>query len=1261
VKRTRIVILVVLGLLLGAAPARAQGPTITPSGLGTTVTPPPGGTGTYEITGGSRGGPGGDGPNLFHSFGRFSIGALDTARFNNTTPALITRNILSRVTGGEVSSIYGTIDSSSYLGANLFLINPAGVIFGPSAMLNVAGSFHVTSADYIRFVNGETFCVSTCPNGQASVLSVADPASFGFLGPRGPITVEGAALLVPAEKTLGIVGGAVTISGAFLQAPSGRLQVASATGGEVSIATLEGATARGQVRIAGGSTLDASGDPPGSVVIRGGQLTIDGAFISANTFGELNGTSVVGIDLGATQQLVITNSSIVGTETFAGGRGGDVRLAAPVVEISGSSSVTAATSGAGRGGDVDVTADSLRVTGFDASLGTFTQLSTVTQFGGGQGGDMRITVGRPADGISGALEITDGALVDTRSVLGDNALLGTGGGSLTVTATGGSVKVAGGGALDSVNVGFTGPGGNVAISAGSITISGRDAFGNSSRISSTTVFSGDGGGLSLSARTVTVGDGGIVSSQTVGDGRAGDISVSAGSLNVVGGSTIGSNNAGSAQRGGNVTVTVTGPALISGAGIEASPTGIFTTSLGTTPAGDPAPAGSITLDVGSLDLSSKAVIQSGDVTLQGGGIAVTAHGPVNITDRAGISSQTFLQDVGSVTLSAPTVVIDGGFINSSTLEAGRAGSIVLNVGSLLLTGGGQIASSSVLLATGPAGNINVTAGESITITGASPTGASVLPVPFGDFVNDARSGIFSTTANTGPGGNITLRAPQIRLVDGGTISASSLISATGPAGQIDVTASESITIAGASPFGDSGLFSTTAGTGPGGNITLRAGQIQLAGGGIISSASTGELPGSGPSGHIDVTATGSVTISGASPFGDSGLFSTTVGTGPGGNITLRAGQIQLAGGGIISSASTGELPGSGPAGHIDVSATGSVTISGASPFGESGLFSTTSGTGPGGNITLRAPQIQLVDGGTISAASVGVLPGSGPAGNIDVTAAESVTIAGTSPSGQSGLFSTTAGTGPGGNITLRAPQIRLADGGTISASSTGGPSATAGSIDITFGEQFVLDHASISTDSLQADGGNITIVSTGSLLHLIDSQITTSVRSGVGGGGNITLGASGHPLQFLVLDHGGIHADAFGGPGGNINIFANVLLSSTPIETAITASSRLSAPGTVNISAVVTDISQSVPTLSTEVLAAAVLLRASCAARMAEGKTSSLVVAGREGVPLEPGGLVPSMLMEPPSAGVAAGSAAPFLASEWPGLRLSYLDAACGR
>jgi hypothetical protein len=98
----------------------------------------------------------------------------------------------------------------------------------------------------------------------------------------------------------------------------------------------------------------------------------------------------------------------------------------------------------------------------------------------------------------------------------------------------------------------------------------------------------------------------------------------------------------------------------------------------------------------------------------------------------------------------------------------------------------------------------------------------------------------------------------------------------------------------------------------------------------------------------------------------------------------------------------------------------------------------------------------------------------------------------------------------------------------------------------------------------------------------------------------------------------------------------------------------------INVSAVATDVSGSIPDLSTEAHEAAALLRASCAARLADGKASSLVVAGREGVPLEPGGLVPSGLVEPRRM-AGAGDVASFLASEWPRIRLAYRDAACGR
>src|SRR4029450_10021822 len=117
----------------------------------------------------------------------------------------------------------------------------------------------------------------------------------------------------------------------------------------------------------------------------------------------------------------------------------------------------------------------------------------------------------------------------------------------------------------------------------------------------------------------------------------------------------------------------------------------------------------------------------------------------------------------------------------------------------------------------------------------------------------------------------------------------------------------------------------------------------------------------------------------------------------------------------------------------------------------------------------------------------------------------------------------------------------------ISTSRRGGGGG-GGSITLLFGNTLSMQGGSaITTTSLLADGGNISITSTGSTLSLFDSQITTSVQSGVGQGGNIALGSGLHPLDFLIMSDGQIRADAFGGPGGNIRIFADTFLTSGSI------------------------------------------------------------------------------------------------------------------
>jgi len=169
------------------------------------------------------------GSNLFHSFGEFSVLTGESATF--TGPDMI-ENVIGRVTGGNSSFIDGLL-SCTILDANLFLLNPSGVMFGPNATLDVNGSFHVSTADFIRLSDNGVFYADPA---QTSVLTIAPPSAFGFLGdnPAG-ISIEGSLLQVTEGKTISVVGGDIEIIGGTLRAGSGRINIASvASSGEVS-------------------------------------------------------------------------------------------------------------------------------------------------------------------------------------------------------------------------------------------------------------------------------------------------------------------------------------------------------------------------------------------------------------------------------------------------------------------------------------------------------------------------------------------------------------------------------------------------------------------------------------------------------------------------------------------------------------------------------------------------------------------------------------------------------------------------------------------------------------------------------------------------------------------------------------------------------------------------------------------------------------------------------------------------------------------
>jgi large exoprotein involved in heme utilization and adhesion len=284
------------------------------------------------------------------------------------------------------------------------------------------------------------------------------------------------------------------------------------------------------------------------------------------------------------------------------------------------------------------------------------------------------------------------------------------------------------------------------------------------------------------------------------------------------------------------------------------------------------------------------------------------------------------------------------------------------------------------------------------------------------------------------------------------------------------------------------------------------------------------------------------------------------------------------------------------------------------------IQSVTKAQGSGGNIVIRADQMTVT--GAIAgpandpqvithAITTSAAPGSaGKAGNIRITADELSLVDGA-------ITSRAEGTGEGGSIDIKGRRLVVTGDGQISTESVG--KKNAGDITIANTDTILLQgNSKITTEAKHADGGNITLTG-GSLVRLQDSHITATVGGGEGTtGGNIDINS-----QAVVLQNSTIRADAPGGQGGDIRIAGGVLLVDP--TSRITATGKtdgdIDLPPTTNLSGLVTPIPP-------DFAVTAALQPNRCLARLQEGRVSSLVVSGRSGVPPEPEGGLPSLLLE---------------------------------
>ncbi|WP_249105348.1 filamentous hemagglutinin N-terminal domain-containing protein, partial [Argonema galeatum] len=325
---------------------------------------------TTTITGGTQAG-----TNLFHSFGEFSIPTDNTAFFNN---ALDIQNIISRVTGGSISNIDGLIKANGT--ANLFLLNPNGIIFGLNAKLNIGGSFLASTANSLNFADGTQF--SAKPVQTTPLLTVSVPIGLQLSGNTGKITVQGSEIQVPPERTLTLVGSDITLTGGNLTAQRGRIELVSLVSGNwplinspAQITDNEGiSTEYGDIQLSQQAIVDASGLGGGNIQVRGRRISLtDGSQIRANTQGaELAGNvtvrasdtvELIGVGNLAEQGENIVQPSAISTETTGAGNAGNLEIVTGRLIVRDGSQVSASTSGTGNGGILNINANNIELIG----------------------------------------------------------------------------------------------------------------------------------------------------------------------------------------------------------------------------------------------------------------------------------------------------------------------------------------------------------------------------------------------------------------------------------------------------------------------------------------------------------------------------------------------------------------------------------------------------------------------------------------------------------------------------------------------------------------------------------------------------------------------------------------------------------------------------------------------------------------------------------------------------------------------------------
>ncbi|WP_449418887.1 two-partner secretion domain-containing protein [Phormidium nigroviride] len=686
------------------------------------------------------------GVSLFHSFQEFNVGEGRGAYFANPNGIL---NIFTRVTGGNPSNILGVLGVQG--NANLFLLNPRGIVFGPNARLDLRGSFIGATASGILFDNGFEF--SAADANAVPLLAINIPVGLRFrenpgtivntsqaIGPTPilpPLPVEipvsnKLGLAVDPGQTLALIGGDIQLQGGNLTAYTGQILLGSvqspglvqfeptALGLNLNYSNIQNF---GNIEM-NGAFINTSGLGGGKIDIRGSNVTVSSSGIYGLTLGNIDGR---GIDINA-QNLRVQGGSQISTTTLGEGKGSDINIrATELVEMSG-----------------------IGFESYQQFLVNYRKSGTINPFDP----QLVLATGTGGTGTAGDIRIDTGRLLINNGAIAGSSTLGVGnGGNINIRA-------------------------NVFDQAGSALSSGT--FVGSS---------GAGGNITVAVQKLTVRDGGSLTSVTSGEGAAGNIDIKAAEsvevLRTLPGSAIQTGIAANSLdpnekgRAGDITIDTKRLIINQGAGISVS----SGTSIGNSTFSTGGPGGNLTIRASeSVEVSA---ISSG----------VLANGQYNISYLA--SETNGSKGGGNIYIASPVLrVRDGGVILMSAFGTGNAGNLTIDASSVEVSGtalNGQLisqidVSAGNLLgipipnATGNAGSINLNVGRLIVRDGAAVSvravgkpNAGTLTV-VADSINLDNKGSINGTTDSGGGGNINLQARDIQLRRGSRITTDAGIS-----------------------------------------------------------------------------------------------------------------------------------------------------------------------------------------------------------------------------------------------------------------------------------------------------------------------------------------------------------------------------------------------------------------------------------------------------------------------------------------------------